>query len=215
MAEQYVHTLIAEPNNFVPTAAQVQEFLSALVDRNVIPGSLCITLRTPTGETRTVVNPFTQGTLELQIKNHDKLGGIDEIEAALSPLADYEIEVNGHGRPKTPPLPISFDEPFHVAVTVRVSSVLRSTSESDETGVGYGEPCSTPQPSGFFTNPHSSKLIEVRGAGCARFWVEVQLGKFLFPEIPHDNLDILNPTVISAATKAFGVPFVQGLAPNG
>ncbi len=213
MAEQYVHTLIPESCDFAPEAAQVQGFLRALVELAIVSAPQRIRLRVPTGETRTFFDPFTKQPIVRKILQHKDVDSVDRISASVRHLADYQIELAGEGRPATPPLPIDFDRPYHVAVTVRVSPVLLSTSEADEAGPGYGEPCANPRATGSFANPHNLERIEVAGAGCSRFWIEIRLGKFLFPDIQNNNLQILHPSVVDAATASFGVPFVQGLGP--
>jgi hypothetical protein len=219
MSEQYIHTLIPVDKEFVPSAGEAQTFCWELVDRQVIPVPIAIRLRTPSDRTRTVVNPFTQETMIWPMMDHRDLAGIDEINTAVSALSDYELEIAGVGTPGAPPLPIDFDEPYHVGVTVRVHPALRSTSSAwidDATPVAqYGEPSPTLQPCGYFTNPHTGETIKVPGAGCARFWIEVELGKFLFPAIQNCNLELLDPQIVSSATRIFGVQFVQGIGPCG
>src|SRR5262245_31867569 len=101
MAEQYVHTLIPLSEDFVPTAAQVQSFVRAMVEEGVIPSPQKRTMRTPTGETRTVTNPFTYATMFLEVSRHEVLDNVDSIEKTANQVADYEIEVSGQGRPIT------------------------------------------------------------------------------------------------------------------
>ena len=67
---------------------------------------------------------------------------------------------------------------------------------------------------GPIDNPNTARfrleVIKVPGAGCARFWIEFALGKFLFPEIQGDNLELLNPAIAGEAEQIFGAEFVQG-----
>jgi hypothetical protein len=75
---------------------------------------------------------------------------------------------------------------------------------------GYNTPCLEPPNVGYFTDIHTFKPIEVPEGGYARFWIQFELGKFLFPEIRNGNLDLLNPLVVAEAEKVFGIEFVQG-----
>ena len=213
---QYSQTLIAQPQALVPSAKQVEVFLSAMVAKGVVPEPPTLLLRTPSDRTREIWNPFTKAMQVMKLKDRKELDGIAQIANAIGVLTDYEIEVAGTGRPTTPPIPIEFDEPYYLAVTCFVSSALCSTSDwhddlrGEPTVPFYGEPCDKEEPMGFFSDPHSGRGINIAGAGCARFWIQFELGKFLFPQLKNDDLSILHPTVVKEARRTFGIPFVQG-----
>lgn len=216
MSELYIHTLIAKDNAFVPSAKQVHTFLGAVLELGVVPGEPSLVLRTRSGKTREYPNPFSGGTISVELKNQKKLKDLAEFDKRAAALSDYEIEVSGEGKPKLPPVPIQFNEPYFVGVTCLVSSKIRSTSdyhdESDQgkNAVSYGEVCERAVSRGIYSNPHDLDVIEVAGAGCARFWVQFELGKFLFPQIVDGNLELLDPAIVRAAKAAFGMRFVQG-----
>ena len=62
---------------------------------------------------------------------------------------------------------------------------------------------------GVFPNPWTGGVIEVADAGCARFWIEFEFGKFIYPKIT-DNLEVMNPEIVSAGEDCFGTKFAQG-----
>jgi hypothetical protein len=213
MGEQYSQTLISRSNDFVPSAAKVAEFLATIVELGVVPANPSILLLAPTGRTREFKNPFSGETTVHEIKKSKKLDTLDQFEEAAAALHDYDVVVSAMGTPTLPPIPIDFTEPYYVGVTCFVSSRLRSTSDDHDESpdvVSYGEPCNKPVKTGIFSNPDNLELIEVPDAGSARFWVEFELGKSLFPEITGGNLNLLNPPIVEAARTVFGVPFVQG-----
>ena len=115
-----------------------------------------------------------------------------------------------------PPLSVDLDKAYHVGVTCFVSSQFRSTSDlheeskSGRQAIAYGEPCGGEGSDGLFSHPSNLKLIVVPRAGRARFWVQFELGKFLFPKINDDSLEILHPQIAADAEHIFGVKFVQG-----
>ena len=217
-AEQYSHTLIAKPKNFTPSAAQIERFLSSIVRRNVVPHNPTLILRIPTGKFREYpyVNPFTGEKIKFEIKDRKKLDRLEEIASALEPLQEYEIEVASFGTPKLPPLVIDVEGPYHIGVTCFVYSTPRSTSDLHENSVAgenvipYLKPCVELPRDGYFTDPHTMKTIKIPDAGCARFWVQFELGKFLFPEFSNENLEFLNPVIVSEAKRIFDIDFVQG-----
>ena len=218
MAEQYSHTLIPRDHSFVPSPTQVQEFFSAILALGVIPANQSIVLRTPSGKTREFPNPnpFTGERIIIELKDHKRLASVSEIADSVAKLTDYEIEVSGEGKPTLPPISVEFEENYFVGVTLFVSSKLISTSDyhqesgEERNAVPYGKPCENIVATGLFNDPHTNQLIEVAGEGCARFWTQFELGKFLFPKIADGNLEILNPAVAKAAKAIFGASFVQG-----
>jgi hypothetical protein len=221
--EQYSHTLIAGPKDFIPVAMQVQDFLTLMVSLGVVPEPATATLRTPSARIRQAMNPFTGELVVMRMKDHKQLASTAQICEALTELRDFEIEVAGEGRPRIPPIPIDFDQPYltldqpyFVGVTCIVSCILRSTSSFDydspheENLIGYGEPCGLDASIGHFTNPWTAEPIQVPEAGCARFWIQFELGKFLFPRLDDNNLEILHPKIAEEASRTFGISFVQG-----
>jgi hypothetical protein len=216
MGEQYSQTLIPRDRDFVPWAGNVREFLSAIVALGVVPSKPSIILRSPSGETREFWNPFSGRKIVIELKSQKQLKTLGQFEKAAARLSDYDIEVSGEGRPKLSPIDINLKGRYFVGVTCFVSSTLRSTSDyHDESGVRkrvvpYGRPCTRRATTGIFTNPHNLEIIEIPNAGSARFWVQFELGKFLFPKIVNDDLELLNPKIVEAAEGAFGTRFVQG-----
>lgn len=74
----------------------------------------------------------------------------------------------------------------------------------------FGQLCPSKNPSvGFVRNPRAGAIMEVPKAGCARFWIAFEFGKFLTPQM-RDTLDLLAPCIVKSAQEYFGVSFVQG-----
>ncbi len=218
-AEQYSHTLIATPSDWRPSAAQVQRFLATVISQEVVPGPPSITFRVPTGKYREYpfINPFTGQNLKVAINDQKPLTSVDEVGSAAGGLQEYEVEVAGLGKPRLAPLAINSDKPYNVEVRCITHATPRSTSDLHETAVDhkpnaipYGEACGEIADRGYFTNPYTSEIIEVPGAGCASFWIEFELGKFLFPDFVDDSLELLNPRIVAEAKSAFQTRFVQG-----
>jgi len=217
MGLQYSHTLIALPKDFAPAPIQVEQFLTTMLAWNVVPGTPTISLRVPTGKTREYpyLDPFTGRNLIVELRDRKDLPAPSDIAAAVDQLRDFELEIAGVGLPKMPPLPIDFHEPYHIGVTCYVTSQLRSTSDPHET-LTLGEKLNlyrsifTGDPGdGYFIHPHTMDVIKVPNAGCSRFWVQFELGKFLCPEIG-STLELLNPVIVRNAEEVFGIKFVQG-----
>ena len=141
---------------------------------------------------------------------------IAEIEEMAKDYPEFGVIVSASGRPRLPPLSIDFADDYNVAVSCHVRSKSVSTSDlhdekpTNRKAVRFGEECSPKVRAGLYSHPETLDVIEVPKAGCARFWVKFELGKFLFPKIQGSDLEILNPKVVTLATECFGQEFVQG-----
>jgi hypothetical protein len=217
IAESYGHTLIPRSNDAVPTAAQVERFAGWVIAHGVVPGIPQVFLTVVRGY-QEVPDPFTGGMRRIPKRDRRRIE-LNQIAESAASLVDYEISFGDRGFPKLPPLPLPDDVPgdFHVETTIVVSSMLRSTSDTYNGFAPppiempmFGTPCETPADVGYFSNMHTGGLIKVPGAGSARFWIEFELGSFVFPPI-HDHLNLLAPEIVQEAERIFGIEFVQGL----
>lgn len=181
----------------------------------VVGGEPVAILRTPSGRTRQVKNPFTGETEVYEISDVTKIS-LTDIAVLIRSLHEFRVEVSGMGRPMLPPLPLDFDDPYHVAVVCVVHREFRTTSNLHEESNGtielpfFDSPCECNQDEGLFSNPHTLEIIRVPLAGCARFWIEFQLGNSVFPEFERNDLNLLAPSIIDQAVRVFGTKFVQG-----
>jgi hypothetical protein len=216
MSLRYCHTLIPRSPEFVPTAGQVQAFLAAMIQWGVLGGEPSLVMRTPSARVRRGLNPFTRQLEEYPMTDHTDLPDVNRVADVIKGRADYEVQASGMGRPEHPPLPLAFGGPYHVGIVCHVSSRLRSTSDPhDEVGEWpgvpfFGDPCEAVIERGIFCNPHTMEVIEVAGGGCARFWVEFELGKWLFPAFERGDLELLDPAIVAGAERLFGIGFAQG-----
>jgi hypothetical protein len=73
---------------------------------------------------------------------------------------------------------------------------------------GFDDPNCPIQTIGVFTHPWTGNRVEVANAGGARFWIEFEFGKWVFPEMT-DNFDVLRPDLVEVTESCFGARFVQ------
>jgi hypothetical protein len=220
---EYTHTLIPTRVDFVPAPDQIRDFLKSLTKIGATPLHAAVSVSMPSGKVRTVTMPFTEQTLTLPILKFKKLKGFSSVPTAVEGLADYNVIVEGKGPPKLPAFAFDFEGGYDFLIRCCVRPMVVSTSDwHDETplhligqtsappkAVSFGEPCSPQQRLGIFHNPNTLAIIEVPNAGCARFWIEFEYGKMLFPRI-EDRLDLMEPEIVAAAAREFGLPLVQG-----
>ena len=145
----------------------------------------------------------------------DKLKDLAAVPAALKRLNDYIATVSGKGPPKLPAFEFEYKGVYDFLVHCWLRAEVVSTSDWHDEGPVtqevefFGQPCSPNNRLGIFHNPNTLEVIQVQGAGCARFWIEFEYGKMLFPPI-EDRLDLIEPAIVEVAERDFGIKFVQG-----
>ncbi len=212
---EYSHTLIPERTDFAPAPSQVAGFLSALVELGASPVNPTLSVSRLSGEMDSHVNPFTGQIDSIARRHRTAAGSLGQITLILGGLDDFEVIMSGKGPPKVHALEFDFDGQYDFAVNCCLRQEVVSTSDwHDESPIErnvvfFGQPCSATDRQGFFCHPNTLEILEVPGAGCARFWIEVEFGKSLFPEIG-DSLALLHPSIVDSAEAVFGIRFKQG-----
>jgi hypothetical protein len=212
---EYCHTLIPEHVDFVPDPKQIASFLSSLVAVSAAPLEPKISLSKLSGEVRSVMNPFTGETSSMPMRKVDKLMDLTAIPAALKQTDDYDLTLAGKGPPKLPAFKFDFKGEYDFLIHCCLRAEVVSTSDwHDDVPIEqkvefFGRPCNPKDRLGIFHNPSTREVIEVPKAGCARFWIEFEFGKMLFPPIKN-RLDLIEPKIVEVAEAGFGIKFVQG-----
>jgi hypothetical protein len=212
---EYTHTLIPTRPDFVPEPEQVGAFLGGLIELGAVPMEPTLKVGKLSGKFRTFHNRFTGKSEPWPEYTPIQVTDTAAIPDAVRGVIDYKAFMIGMGPPRVPPLPIDFSGNYHLDVCCRLHSEIVSTSDwHDEFGGKrnvpfFGLPCGAESRTGYFLHPQTGAPIEVPMAGCARFYVEFELGKMLFPSIT-DSLAILEPSIVELGRHRFGVEFVQG-----
>ena len=212
---EYTHTLIPSRVDFVPEPQQVGAFLSSLASIGAAPLRPAIMVSKPSGKVRSYRNPFTGMDESMALRTTSKLKDLAAVPRKLQALDDYDVTLSGKGPPKLPAFKFNFHGTYDFDVACRLRAEVVSTSDwHDEIPIRrkvefFERPCNPKDRLGIFHHPSTLKVIEVPKAGCARFWIEFEFGKMLFPRIK-DRLDILEPEIVAAAQRDFAIKFVQG-----
>jgi len=221
---QYSHLLIPLDHDYCPSVEPLAEFLGQVVTLGVVGDAPTIEARTikrvPV-QTRELRNQVTGETLVVQMPTRwpdrrSVISSIAELADAVAGAKEFDVDVSDTVLPKVAPLVIDFSEPYHLLIGHRIRSQLVSMSdlhdevETDKNAVFFGRDCGEADSLGLYTHPESLELIELPDAGCARFWIEFELGKFLYPRIDDKNLRILNPQLVGLAERCFQTDFAQG-----
>jgi len=212
---EYTHILIPNQPEFIPGPDQVNTFYESLRSIGAAPLEPSITVAKPTGQVRAGINPFNGDTFLLHVRTKSSLRTFAELSHELVGLQDFNVCVFGAGPPRVPALEFKFVGTYEFSVNCCLRTQIVSLSESHDEAptykkvVPFGQACSSNDRLGVFYNPDTLNRIEVAGAGCARFWVEFEFGKSLFPKIV-DRLDLIEPSIVTVVENSFAMTFVQG-----
>lgn len=238
MSLNYTHFLIPDDSSYCPSPAQVADFLARVSPQGFIGPAAKLAISEVTKlprETKQSFNPFTRGMTETltpsrkrsRFKAVSEIGGL---EKALAKLSEYEVSLTTEKKPKLPPLEIGTDyetgewEPFDKAYAfellccARESAVTLSFVEKpkslkanpeDLIPAEFGEDSKKGRCDGYFVHPEAG-VLKVAGAGCGRFWVEMQYGKFLYPRLKNKKVDVLAKPFVKLVEETMGCKFLQG-----
>lgn len=227
--EQYIHTLIPVDSEFVPDPVHVANFFiefvsqfkfSPISDRQrFLPGLIVVK---PSGRFRSRTNPMTGETTSIPERDRLTPGSFADIPALIEGSEHYTVTQSGEWAADDRPIALLTTDgvPFEDNYICTISCELRpktvSTSAWDmEAGPNtrdvpeFGSVCETEIRNGIFPNPWTGDVIEVADAGSARFWIEFEFGKFIYPKITN-GLEILSPPIVLGAEECFRTKFVQG-----
>jgi hypothetical protein len=226
--EQYIHTLIAADSLYVPDPPRIVEFFDALVGEfrfQIIRGGRWqqgLRVLKPGGQTRNGTNAVTGEMITIPIPDRIEIDETAEIPPLIENLEEYRVGASGDWKSadapillrKTDQTPFSEDPICDVSCNIQPTPV--STSAWDvEAGPNvrnvahFGSIWNGESTIGIFSNPWTGEVIEVPNAGSARFWIEFEFGRFLYPKVGK-SLDILSPRLVERAEECFQTKFVQG-----
>jgi hypothetical protein len=213
MGLQYSQLLIPDAADFIPAPAQVAAFLENLVSLGCAPRKATIRVGKRTGQFHIGTDPLT-GTQISVPKREFFSTALSEVCNQLIGLDDYIVLIEGKGPPKIAPFTLytvedsverRFNEEYWYGISCNLREEVVSTCEAPP----FETPCVPNSRVGIFRDPRTGATIQVADSSCARFWLEFQFGKWLFPSV-NGNLNLLEPSILKVAMKAFGRAFAQG-----
>jgi len=226
--EQYIHTLIPIDSEFVPSAAQIVSFISRLISQfkfspicggRWLPG---LVVSKASGKLRWGTNAWTGERISIPARDRFTLSRLEEIPGSIEGSTDYTVSHSGQWLGQDRPIDLlgTKGDPYLENYICTVSCELRSEAVSTsawDTEAGpntrnvpsFGSVCNDQPVIGIFPNPWNGEVIEVAHAGSARFWVEFEFGKFIYPKVS-DSFDVMSPGIVLSAEQCFNTKFVQG-----
>lgn len=154
------------------------------------------------------------------MSDHIKVESIADIPPVIEQLELYSALLSGEWKTENRPLVLLTADgvPYEDRYICEVSCYLRlqlvstscwgvETSPHQNVPI-FGGPCEGERTTGVFSHPWTNEIIEVPNAGCARFWIEFEFGKFLLPEMV-SSLDALSHAIVAKTEECFRTKFVK------
>ncbi|MBZ5665857.1 MAG: hypothetical protein LAO30_14740 [Acidobacteriia bacterium] len=199
--------------DFAPHPEQVTAFFKGLADLGSEPLEPAFRVGKLSGKFRTGSHPLTGEKLSIPIREFATVDSPTEMPKQLAGLDDYDVVASGQGPPELLPFVLytatdlkksEFKGTYGYEVLCRLRKDVISMCEPS-----FGDPCPAEEGNGKFRHPTNGTTIEVPNAASARFWIEFQFGKWLFPEIG-TSLNVIDPLILTSAIDSFGTTFAQG-----
>jgi hypothetical protein len=237
MSEYYTHLLVPLSPEYRPEPDAVAVFGQGIINNGNIASPFTISFsRVTKGEPRVrkMRNARTGETINIRGPSRR----IDPPQTLLNPSQiiehaaaqrEYDIGISGEGVPSNLPFAVGYVEdetwkPMVDAYNLEIRCRVRDNivrlylleSEDDlhqppdftKIGPRFDEDCSVDEREGIFVHPESG-AIRIPNAGCATFWIEFKLGKFIFPRLRNGGVNVLDESIVTLARKAFNCDFVQ------
>jgi hypothetical protein len=238
MSLNYTHLLIATSPQYRPEPGAIAKFAQGIIDNGNIPSSSKISFARVTkqeGRVRPIRNAMTGQTINIPLPSRSAeqpltLSSASQIIEQAARHREYDVALSGEGVPSVPPCAVGYVEnddtwkpvvePYHLEIRCRVrDSIVQLCHLENEGELNeppdfakyrpiFGEDCSANEREGIFVHPEAG-AIRIPNAGCGTFWVEFNYGKFLFPRLKNNSVNVLDDSIISLARTAFGIDFVQ------
>jgi hypothetical protein len=237
MSEYYTHLLIPVSPEYRPESGAVTEFVQGLINNGNVPTPSSISfsrMKKEPGRVRPIRNVRTDQTINIPLPSRRAeqpqiLSSASQIIEQAANQQEYDVVISGDGVPAAPPTAVGYVENdiwklmmeaynLEVRCRVRGNIVRLYNLESEEdlerspdfTKVRprFGEDCLVEEREGIFVHPETG-AFRIANAGCGTFWVEFKYGKFLFPRLRNESVNILDDSIIALARTVFGSDFVQ------
>ncbi len=223
--EGYIQMLIPADAEFVPEATRIASYFDMLVDvwgyefdRNNEHLHFLRVYKLPSKDEVAEAIKASNGRMFPPVKKIN-LQEASAISGVIANLPRCVIAASGHWQPSQSPIKVpreawpDFSPNLYGGVSCDLRPEPVSTSNSwEENGIAsmpdFGDPAVPGQTTGVFTHPVSRRNVVLPLAGCARFWVGFDFGEWIAGLVPED-FDLLEPALIEATEKHFGVRMVQ------
>ena len=215
MGQCYMHLLIPVSKACRPTGHAVAQFLEPVIQNGYVGDDYQIGFSSvgtvePRLEKR--LDPFTGKLVKRKTPSRQQgpgqpMSAVSEIIALAETTEEFDVFITSTLRPRSPLLEIGsraqdgkwhpwleaygLDLYFHVRNSpVRVCCEI--DGGVDVLSANYWNPvdenCSESDVVGLFSHPESCDPIPIPNAGCARAWIEVILGKWLYPRLNRSSI---------------------------
>ena len=239
MSEFYTHYLIPVLPEYRPEPGAIAEFAQGMISNGNVPVPSKISFLPVTkqeGRVRPIRNAVTGETINMRAPSRrcepeQILSAASQIVEHAGNQREYDVAISGRGLTAVPPCAVGYVEnggwkpsfgPYHLEIRFHVrGDIVRLYYFESEEDIDkpmdmdfanyrprFGEDCSANEREGIFVHPEIG-AFRISNAGCGRFWISFNFGKFLFPLLKDKTVHVLDNSVVSLAQKVFGCDFVQ------
>lgn len=239
MSEYYTQFLIPVSPEYRPEPGAVAEFVQGMINNGNVPSPSKISFSRVTkqeGRVRPIRNAVTGETIHMRAPSRRSeqskiLFAASQIVEHAGNEREYDVAISGQALAAVPPCAVGYVEndiwkpmaglyKLEICCQVRGDIVRLYYLESEEDldkpmnmdfakyRPRFGEDCSADEREGIFVHPELG-AFRIPNAGCGRFWISFNFGKFLFPLLKDETVNVLDNSVVSLARKVFGCDFVQ------
>jgi hypothetical protein len=237
MSLYYTHLLIPRSPEYRPEPDAVAAFGREIINNGNVASPFTISFSRVSKEPpreRKMRNPTTGETIIIRgpSRRRDQPQALSTSSQIIDHAAgqrEYDTAISGEGIPAAPPFVVGYVEndtwkpmasAYHLEICCRVrSNIVRLYSLESEDDLHqppdftnykprFGEDCSIDEREGIFVHPESG-AIRIQHAGCGTFWIEFKFGKFIFPRLRDNGVNVLDDSVVTLARNAFNCDFVQ------
>ena len=237
MSLYYTHLLIPFSPKYRPEPEVVAAFAQGMIKNGNVANPFTISFsRVAKKEPyfREIRNVATGETIKMRLPSRKKekpeaLESTHKIIERASNHREYDVAIVSDGAPLAPPCAVGYvendtwkpmTEAYHLEICCRVRDhVVRLSMIGGEEELHeppdfskwqptFDEDCSADEREGFFVHPQKEG-IRIPNAGSGTFWIEFRYGKFLFPLLRNNSLNLLDDSIVQSARKTFGGDFVQ------
>jgi hypothetical protein len=236
MSLYYKHFLIPLAPTYRPKPDAIAKFGQGIIENGNVAVGFTISFSRITRGLRAITarNPATGKTMSIRgptrrPEKAEALAGTSQIIESGLGQPEYDVSISAEGIPANPPLTIGSIEKdtwepwvnaYHLEIRCRVrSNIVRLFHLENEEDLNapadlakyrprFDEDCSVAERDGLFALPEAG-AIRIPNAGCGTFWIEFNYGKFLFPLLRDNQVNVLNDSTVAIAREAFGCDFVQ------
>jgi hypothetical protein len=237
MSLSYEHLLVPVSSDYRPDAGRVVAFLQGTLSKGHVADDARISFAKVVKNDAIgwqFHDPMTNKTIQIpapsrKIERPIPAKSLSELLGLAEGVSEFDVMAGAEGLPRHPPCNVGYidnetwrpiDRPHELEIccrmrrrAVRLYSLetpddLHRPPDFSKTQPRFDEDCEAEERDGVFVHPEAGAFW-ISNAGCGTFWIEFRYGKWLFPRLKDNRIQILDKSVIDLAQSTFETDFVE------